>query len=34
MIIPMRAMAVEKPAPIESDPLHAIDAPMPEPGAG
>ena len=27
-------MVVEKPAPIESDPLHAIDAPVPEPGPG
>ena len=30
----MKAMVVEKPAPIESDPLHAIDAPVPEPGPG
>ena len=27
-------MVVEKPAPIESDPLHAVDAPVPEPGRG
>src|SRR6202521_2029551 len=30
----MKAMVVEKPAPIESDPLHALDAPVPEPGQG
>ena len=30
----MKAMVVEKPAPIESDPLHAIDAAIPEPGPG
>ncbi len=30
----MKAMVVEKPAPIESDPLHAIDAAVPEPGPG
>src|SRR5271157_3364524 len=30
----MKAMVVEKPAPIESDPLRAIDAPVPEPGPG
>jgi alcohol dehydrogenase, propanol-preferring len=30
----MKAMVVEKPALIESDPLRAIDAPMPEPGPG
>jgi alcohol dehydrogenase, propanol-preferring len=30
----MKAMAVEKPAPIESDPLHAIEVEIPEPGPG
>src|ERR1700734_2529061 len=30
----MKAMVVEKPAPIESDPLHPIDAAVPEPGQG
>lgn len=30
----MKAMVVEKPAPIESDPLHEIDAAVPEPGPG
>jgi len=30
----MKAMAVDKPAPIESTPLHAIDAPVPEPAPG
>lgn len=30
----MKAMAVEKPGPIESDPLIAIDAEVPEPGPG
>jgi propanol-preferring alcohol dehydrogenase len=30
----MKAMVVEKPAPIESDPLHEIDTAVPEPGPG
>jgi propanol-preferring alcohol dehydrogenase len=30
----MKAMVVENPAPIESDPLRAVDAPVPEPGPG
>src|SRR5208282_2062840 len=30
----MKAMAVDKSAPIESTPLHAIDAPVPEPAPG
>ncbi len=30
----MKAMVVEKPAPIESDPLHPIDAAVPEPAEG
>src|SRR5271154_2465638 len=30
----MKAMVVEKPAPIESDPLHPIDAAVPEPAQG
>ncbi len=30
----MKAMVIEKPAPIESDPLHGLDAPVPEPGPG
>jgi propanol-preferring alcohol dehydrogenase len=30
----MKAMVIEKPAPIESDPLHAFDVPIPEPGRG
>jgi propanol-preferring alcohol dehydrogenase len=34
MMYPMKTMVVEKPAPIESDPLHPIDAAVPEPGPG
>ena len=30
----MKAMVVEKPGPIESDPLHSVDAAVPEPGPG
>jgi propanol-preferring alcohol dehydrogenase len=30
----MKAMVIEKPALIESDPLHAVEAPVPEPGPG
>lgn len=30
----MKAMVVEKPAPIETDPLHAVDTAVPEPGPG
>ncbi len=30
----MRAMAIEKPAPIETNPLRLIEAPVPEPAAG
>jgi len=30
----MKAMAIEKPAPIESDPLRAIELEVPEPGPG